>query len=174
MAAIPVEYTASLTVLLLDERFGVPGHPNSNWQQLQDAGLNPQQARVTPVLQAEQTFETTVEAYEQAVRRVIDDSDIIIAQCGIGGDGHIAGILPHSAAIAAQEWVCGYDGGTYKRITITPSAWQHIDVAYAFAYGETKHGTLVHLKNNTLSVNDQPAQLLKITPEAYVYTDQQV
>jgi len=174
MAAIPEDLSSKLTVLLLDERFGIPGHPDSNWQQLLDAGFDPKKAHVIPTLQAEKTLEITCSDYGKTVHQVVENSDIVIAQCGIGGDGHIAGILPHSAALTDSDWVRGYDGGTYKRITITPPVWKHIDLAYAFAYGDTKLAALRRLKEETLSVSDQPAQLLKEVPEAYVYTDQQL
>ena len=178
MAAIPTELTSNLTVLLLDERFGTPGHADSNWQQLLAAGFDPKQAKIIQTLQSEKTLETTCREYDDAVHEVIDEAHqqdgVVIAQCGIGGDGHIAGILPHSAAVNDSEWVTCYDGGTYQRITLTPVAWEFIDVAYAFAYGDTKKGTLTRLKNDALSVDDQPSQLLKVTAEAYVYTDQQL
>jgi 6-phosphogluconolactonase/glucosamine-6-phosphate isomerase/deaminase len=178
MADIPAELTSNLTVLLLDERFGIPGHADSNWQQLQTAGFDPKQAKVIQTLQREKTLEITCSEYDDAVHEVVDKTHkqggIVIAQCGIGGDGHIAGILPRSPAVNDSEWVTCYDGGAYQRITLTPVAWESIDVAYAFAYGDTKKGTLTRLKNDALSVDDQPSQLLKVTAEAYVYTDQQL
>jgi 6-phosphogluconolactonase/glucosamine-6-phosphate isomerase/deaminase len=178
MDSMSEELSQKLTILLLDERFGKPGHADSNWKQLQDAGFNPKKAKTIETLQPEKTLLATCTAYDDAVHNVIGQAEknggIVIAQCGIGGDGHIAGILPHSSAVTASEWVTCYDGGAYQRITITPIAWEHLDVAFAFAYGDGKQGTLTRLKNDALSVNDQPSQLLKVTPEAYVYTDQEV
>jgi len=180
MAAIPAELTSGLTVLLTDERYGVPGHPDSNWKQLDDNGFQPGQATVLRTLQPEMTMDDTVEAYAEAVHQAVSGADIVIAQFGIGGDGHVAGILPGSdgSSIATDDtaapWVVGYDGGAFRRITITPPVWHGIDAAYTIANGEGKHGTLLRLRDDQLSIEDQPSQLLKTIPESYVYTDQEL
>lgn len=172
MQSIPVELTGNLTVMLTDERYGKPGHPDSNWKQLYDAGFQPGKARVVETLQPELTLQDTCARYEKALHDTLEPADLVIAQFGIGGDGHIAGILPQSAGLNDEQWVAGYDAGTFKRITITPPVWQHIDIAYAFVYGSTKRTALEQLQHQELPVRDQPAQLLKTLPEVYVYTDQ--
>lgn len=174
MRSIPIELTPNLTVMLTDERYGVPGHPDSNWKQLYDAGFQPGKAHIIETLQPELTLQDTCTLYEKALRHTLQAADIVIAQFGIGGDGHIAGILPQSAGLAEDHWIAGYDAGTFKRITITPPVWRHIDIAFAFVYGESKQTALEQLEHKELPVHDQPAQLLKTLPEAYIYTDQAV
>ena len=180
MAMVPPQLTGNLTVLLTDERYGIPGHPDSNWTQLDAAGFKPEGARVLRTLRPEHTRDDTAAAYAADVELATSEADVVIAQFGIGGDGHIAGILPGSEGSLLglddddAPLVVGYDGGAYQRITITPPVWRDIDVAYAVANGETKKGTLQRLVTEDLSIEFQPAQLLKTVPEAYLYTDQQL
>lgn len=174
MRSIPVELTANLTVMLTDERYGKPSHPDSNWKQLYDAGFQPGKAHVIETLQPELTLQDTCAMYDKALRHTLPGADLVIAQFGIGGDGHIAGILPQSAGLSEDHWVVGYDAGTFKRITITPPVWKYIKVAYAFVYGGSKQTALELLQHKDVPVRDQPAQLLKALPEAYVYTDQAI
>jgi 6-phosphogluconolactonase/glucosamine-6-phosphate isomerase/deaminase len=178
MAAIDPSLTAKLTILLSDERFGIPGHPDSNWKQLDDAGFASGEARVLRTLRPEATLDDTCKAYALDVESALGDADIVIAQLGVGGDGHIAGILPESDAsrMTSDEspLVTGYDAGAFTRITITPTVFERIDVAYSCVYGETKHDALVNLTTKDLTITDQPAQLLKELPEAYIFTDQQL
>jgi 6-phosphogluconolactonase/glucosamine-6-phosphate isomerase/deaminase len=168
----------NLTIALSDERYGKPGHPDSNWQQLQDAGFATGSAQVIPTLVPNLTLEDTCATYEQSLGQALSKADndgCVIAQLGMGGDGHIAGILPDSAAASNEQGlVTGYDGGAYMRITITAMAFSHnlIKTAYCFAYGDNKHDALERLMQQELSVSDQPAQLLKLIPQAYIYTDQ--
>src|SRR5436309_2231321 len=78
---------ANLTVTLTDERFGPPGHPNSNWQQLVEAGLALPGARLTPVLNG-QTQAATAAAWEAALTEALANADYTLALLGIGPDGH--------------------------------------------------------------------------------------
>ena len=164
---------ANLTIGLSDERYGKPGHADSNWQQLEVAGLKTGDADVIRTLVPGLTLADTCSAYEQQLGRAIASADKVIAQLGMGGDGHIAGILPDSTAVTSQDMITGYDGGAYMRITLTVKAFSLIQVAYCFAYGDNKLGALQRLIGKKVSISDQPAQLLKTIPEAYIYTDQQ-
>src|SRR5437868_1356638 len=49
----------NLTVTLCDERYGKLGHADSNWQLLQQAGLNLPRAKIQPVLSGESPKLTT-------------------------------------------------------------------------------------------------------------------
>lgn len=177
------QLTSKLTVLLTDERYGQYGHADSNWKQLYDQGFRAGNARIIETLQAEKTLQDTVEDYAAQLQEILPAADVVVAQFGIGGDGHIAGILPQSSGLGRGEdsaasgevsWVAGYDAGVFQRITITPPVWQHIDVAYALVYGDGKFEALSKLKNQDVAVADQPAQLLKQLPEAHIYTDQKL
>ncbi len=172
MAALPDEATKNLAIFLTDERYGEVNHVDSNAKQLNDAGFQTKQAIFVPMLAPGFTLAETQERYSQAVQRAFAHADVIIAQFGIGADGHIAGILPNSKAAQADGWVSAYSAPQYTRVTLTFEALKHISVAFAFVFGETKKHTLQQLRDENLSLVEQPSQILKKLPEAYIYNDQ--
>jgi 6-phosphogluconolactonase/glucosamine-6-phosphate isomerase/deaminase len=165
------ELTKKLAILLTDERYGAVGHPDSNARQLQEAGFQTKQALFIPVLTGLPLEDTRVR-YDQAMQRAIEHADIVIAQFGIGADGHIAGLLPHSVATTSTDWVAAYEAPPFTRITLTFKAMKHIHMAVAMAFGEDKQLALERLRDETLPLVEQPSQILKELPEAYVYNDQ--
>lgn len=173
MSNLQSELTANLSITLGDERYGEVGHADSNWAQLLQAGFDPAKATIYPVLQEDLSFEATVDRFNKLVNQAFAENDIVIAQLGIGADGHIAGILPESeAALEDTALVKGYDGGNYKRVTLTFPALLKIQASYTFAYGEAKRQALTNLKEGRLDITAQPSQILRELPEAYVYNDQ--
>lgn len=172
MASLPEEESKNLAIFLTDERYGAFGHMDSNAKQLHDTGFQPKNAIFVPVLAPGFSLEETKERYATAARRAIEHADVVIAQFGIGADGHIAGILPHSEATTADGWVTAYDAGQYTRVTLTFEALKHITVAYAMVFGPAKRHALEQLRDENLSLAEEPSQILKSLPEAYVYNDQ--
>ncbi|HEX7633510.1 MAG TPA: 6-phosphogluconolactonase [Candidatus Saccharimonadales bacterium] len=173
MANIGDDLSKNLIVTTIDERFGPVGHPDSNWQQLQDAGFAPKQATLIPPLQPEETLETAAARFRDQLAQAFASCDISIALLGMGPDGHISGILPNSVATDLQnDIVVGYVSDPYERITTTFTALAKISVFYLFAYGENKREQLLALRDQTLDYDTQPAQFLKEMPEVYVYNDQ--
>ncbi len=168
----------NLTVGQTDERYGPVGHEDSNWKQLADSGFPFEEVQSVPIL-IDRPLRETVEAYESKIGAlmgaVADDDEgrggLIIAQFGIGSDSHIAGILPRSPAVTDRHLVCGYVAEPYTRITLTPVALARVQVAYAFAFGESKATAIRRLKNEELTLEEQPCQLLKTLPEAFLYSD---
>src|SRR5688572_20869077 len=68
MRQLPADKLADLRCLLADERYGVPGHADSNWQQLAEAGfmdrLSPGDPAILPaVLMPDMTLEDTCSHY---------------------------------------------------------------------------------------------------------------
>src|SRR5206468_12864722 len=116
---IPEDLTHNLSLMPVDERYGQPGHAGSNWQQLMAAGLDPKRAAVFPVLQADATFDAARLHYEAIASRLFAGCDIVVAQLGMGTDGHIAGILPSSPAVDDTRLVCAYESQPYRRLTLT-------------------------------------------------------
>jgi 6-phosphogluconolactonase/glucosamine-6-phosphate isomerase/deaminase len=172
MANIPSDLQPQLTIMLIDERFGAIGHPNSNFEQLMQAGFNEGEATLIPVLRLDLTLEQTAEAYNEVIELEFGKADIIISQLGIGADGHISGILPDSpASIIANQLVTAYTSEPYQRITTTFSALQAITADYSFVFGADKKAALQDLQTD-LSLTAQPSQILKQIPEAYIYNDQ--
>lgn len=172
MDTLPEDLTKLLVIFMTDERFGEVGHTHSNSKQLLDGGFQAKEAIFVPMLQPGFSMEETQERYAQALERAVDHADTVIAQSGIGTDGHIAGILPHSSAVKATGWVTGYEAPHYTRMTMTFDALRHIDTAYYMAFGADKADALTRLRDEAVPLDDQPAQILKELPEAYVYNDQ--
>lgn len=172
MRVLPSELQPNLTIML-DERYGPYGHRDSNMQQLQDAGFAPGKATVIPVLMPENlSLEATAARYQAAAETAFKNADVIIAQLGIGPDGHVSGILPSSPAVTATGLVAGYRTEQFERITFTFDALKACTAAYAFAFGEGKRAQLETLRDEDLPLTEQPAQILKQIPESYVYNNQ--
>jgi 6-phosphogluconolactonase/glucosamine-6-phosphate isomerase/deaminase len=173
MDNIPPELKQNLGVMPADERYGPPGHDDSNWTQLMKAGFKARQATTLPVLQDDLSFEQTIDSYNKLAKKAFSDHQVIIAQLGIGDDGHIAGILPGSPAAAdSRALAAGYRSPPLSRLTLTFSGLRRVNAAYTFAFGNTKQQALSSLRDQSLALSEQPAQILKELPEAYVYSDQ--
>jgi 6-phosphogluconolactonase/glucosamine-6-phosphate isomerase/deaminase len=172
MAQIPDELTPRLTCMLSDERYGEVGHADSNAAQLDATGFLPNQATIIPVLHDNLSLEDTAKRYAADYAQSAGKADIIIAQFGMGPDGHIAGIKPGSPAVSSADMACAYEWSDFQRVTLTPKALQLVTVAYLFTFGEGRRTALEQLQSEQVSIDEQPAQLLKQLPEAYVYNDQ--
>ena len=172
MMAVPEKLTKKLTIMLGDERYGPVGHAGSNAEQLRGAGFEFKHATFIPVLIGE-PLQSTAKKYEDVAQKHFTDNELLVGQFGIGADGHSAGILPHSpGATAIGELTVGYEWSDYPRITLTFPAIRQLHVAYAFAYGEGKRRALQRLRDETVPLAEQPAQILKAIRESYVYNDQ--
>jgi len=172
MAALNSEHLNYLTLMLTDERYGEPGHDDSNYYQLKNAGLQTRGATFKDIL-AGDDFDTTVEAYAQMAEECMVDADTIIGFFGMGPDSHIAGVLPHSpAAVANEDWVIGYDGGEYDRMTLTPYALSHVDIAIVGAFGASKTEALEKLCKTAAPMSEQPSRILCHLTNVIVFNDQ--
>ncbi|MDB5239354.1 MAG: hypothetical protein JWO00_689 [Candidatus Parcubacteria bacterium] len=173
--SVPAEKISQLTVAQTDERYGPVDHPDSNWKQMQDDGFDFSGIRFIPILEGK-PLEETITGYEQAIRPIFEKTlasgGIVIGQFGMGEDGHIAGILPHTKAVTDPRFISGYAGNPFTRITLTPSALMKISAAYAFVFGSSKAAAIKHLREEVLPLEDEPAQILKSMKEAYLYSDQ--
>jgi 6-phosphogluconolactonase/glucosamine-6-phosphate isomerase/deaminase len=171
MDNVPADLTQYLTVLLADERYGDEGHADSNWAQVMKAGFKTADSRLLPVLQKGLDFEATLKHYNQLAEAAFANNDLVVAQLGIGSDGHIAGIMIDSPAAKEQATlVAGYQADDFKRLTLTFPALAKVSAAYVFAFGPAKVLQLLHDKS--VNLTEQPAQVLKKLPEAYIYNDQ--
>lgn len=173
MSMISPEASEHLTLLLVDERYGPVDHPDSNCKQLIDAGFKEKRATVLSVLHDGVSFTDTRARYETEVTKAFAAADIIIAQLGIGSDGHLAGIIPEStASYETEQLVASFHHNDFDRLTMTFPALRHIQAAYIFAFGEDKKPALASLQDKDLPLPKQPAQILKELPEAYIFNDQ--
>ncbi len=160
-----------LTFTLTDERFGPVGHPDSNWQQLQVAGVNTEGLKAAIPILVGQPLAETVARFGGIIEELLKSTDIIIGQFGMGADGHIAGILPHTPAVTETLPTSGYEGKPFTRVSLTFPILRKINAAYMFVSNATKKAAIDRLHEDNISLADQPAQILKEIPEVFVYID---
>lgn len=171
MQGLAREDTRNLTMMLADERYGAVAHEESNATKLLSAGFDPKLGTFLSILIPNTSFAATRDRYDAIARRAFSEADIVIGQFGIGTDGHIAGILPHSAAVNSPDFVCAYAAEPFQRLTLTHHALKRISAAYILAFGEDKHDALQLLDTKMIAYSDQPSQFIKELPEAYVFND---
>lgn len=163
----------SLLVLPMDERYGAPGHVDSNYKQMQDAGFEPGEALWVDVLGRDLPLAETVEYYSELVQAAFAAADTIVGVFGLGTDGHTAGALPGSPAVTdTVSSVVGYDSPPFIRLTLTPQELVKTTIAYVLAYGESKKEPLERLRDNKEPLEKLPAKLHYDIPEVYIYNDQ--
>ena len=159
--------TSRLATILMDERYGPLGHHDENYTQLMDAGFPLPLHRV---LNGD-SGEKTANEFGTFIKNILKDADFSLGFFGIGPDGHTAGLKPHSPAVTATSPAVYYEWDDYQRITITPPVIQQLDEAAVYAIGEQKSEALQKLMHDTISVDEQPAQVLKGVKTATLYTD---
>lgn len=159
----------NLSVTLSDERYGEPGHSDSNWEQLDKLGFFLPGANLQPVLNGK-TLDETTKDYNHTMKLLLKDADYSIGLIGVGADGHIAGIKPGSPAVGSTDMTTSYKWDDYVRLSMTPAAVLLLDEVVTVVMGEAKHQTLKDLSKD-LDINDQPAQILKKVASATVYND---
>ncbi len=159
-----------LVIGQIDERYGPVDHPDSNWKQLQDAGLTPRPRESALPILTGLPLAQTVAAYRHQLEEELSLADVRIGFLGMGADGHTAGILPHSPAVKSAELVADYEAADYQRITITAAVIERLDEAVVLANGHAKAGQIERLREE-VAVEDQPAQLLKRARHAVVFSD---
>jgi len=163
----------SLAILPMDERYGQPGHVDSNAQKMRDAGFDPGEATWIDVLMHDVPLDQTVSFYDDVASAALANAGIVIGQFGMGDDGHIAGIKPGSPATEQDgSTVAGYEWNDYTRMTLMPAALRQITTAYLLCYGADRKKPLERLKKKELTFKSLPALLLYELPEVYVYNDQ--
>lgn len=153
-----------LTIGLVDERYGNPGHPDSNLSQLETAGFS---LPINPVLHGGSVPEE-VARFEQFL--TVHRSDKLVGIFGMGLDGHTAGILPKSPPTESHSLVCGYQSHPFCRITTTPLLLSLVKSAYLWLQGSAKSEQFSRLQTDYPAVL-QPAQYLKSATNLTIYTD---
>lgn len=159
-----------LTVMMTDERYGEAGHPNSNWQQLIEAGFFLPEAKLLPILLNADSSKTT-KAFADNLDKQLADNGYKIGLFGMGPDGHTSGILPESQALGSSKLVEYYQGPDHLRITTTEKAIVKLDEAVLFTMGIERRPVIEMLLKDT-SIAKQPAQILKRVGKLTVFNDQ--
>jgi len=164
---------SGLAILPIDERYGQPGHADSNSQALREAGFDPGGATWIDVLMHNLPLEETVSFYTSVAGAALSNASLIVGQFGMGSDGHIAGIKPDSPAVEPDaSTVTGYKWDDYIRMTLMPEALKQITSGFLIAYGADKKKPLTRLQNNKVAFKKFPAVLLYDLPNVSVYNDQ--
>jgi 6-phosphogluconolactonase/glucosamine-6-phosphate isomerase/deaminase len=170
----------NLVITLTDERYGAPGHADSNWRTLLEAGLVVPGATMLPILMPGATLEATAATFARTLEGRLAGADFALGLFGIGADGHTAGILPHSPAVTATALAVGYDGRSlppvspggpmFERVTITPPAIACLHEAVVYAVGKAKWPVLDDLTHHK-PLSEQPAGVLKQVHQVTVFND---
>jgi 6-phosphogluconolactonase/glucosamine-6-phosphate isomerase/deaminase len=181
-SAIPLEVEISkkisevnsgnLVVTLVDERYGLVDHLDSNWFNLKEGGFKIKGAKFIPMITGKD-FSTTIKDAQKMLKDEITKAQYKIGIFGVGIDGHTAGILPKTEALKSKELACAYQTELYDRITITPKTILMLDEAIIYAMGDIKWPIIEKLKNE-ISIEEMPAQILKKVPLLTIFTDYKI
>jgi 6-phosphogluconolactonase/glucosamine-6-phosphate isomerase/deaminase len=163
--------SANLHIGLIDERYGSPGHSDSNWQQLLDKGFDVSGLILHPVLQTTTSIEEAATDYNQTLTTLFDEIDCCIGLLGMGADRHTAGLLPHNPIMRTSKFVDYYHAHDFERISISPSLIKRLDVAILYAVGENKWPSLEVLGEPNVTTDEAPVKLLQLARQFRVYTD---
>jgi len=159
----------NLTILPVDERFGIKGHADSNIAQLNNAlGEKDANLAIVDILGTGSSAEATTEQYDEMVKHSLRTSDVTYAILGVGEDGHTAGILPGSKAYTSLNHVEYYASEPFTRITLTKAALCKISHVYTYAYGEQKQGIINELIQGSTG---KPIDMFHEFPDTVLYTD---
>lgn len=181
-----------LVVSLFDERFVPKGSPDSNEQQLADAGVLQalQNAGIPwiPYLEKDMT-----PGKEQAANiqlkfvKFFQEHTHCIALAGLGDDGHTAGLLPtkdpgtiqsvfHSPNFVEYYQLPKDAANSFReRITCTPHLMTKLEKVVVYANGAKKRVALENLVTGKLSISECPAVALRNSRSSVVVlTDQKV
>ncbi len=170
-AGVLPEQLKNLTVGETDERYGMPGHPDSNWRQMHDVQFNFDSVQSLPILLGKDLEQTSAD-YAVVLSEALSKNPHVVAQFGMGADGHVAGMLPHTGGLEATELVFGYESLPFTRVSITPPVFEKIDEAFVFVFGDSKHEAVTKLWQKDLTIEEMPCQILKRIPECSFYSDQ--
>jgi|SRR5665213_2057023 len=161
--------TDNLSVTLNDERYGLPGHDNSNWHQLRLGGLDASRFKTFEVLSGKDAPQTAAE-FNNFLEHAVGQYKYLVSILGMGTDGHTSGVLPDSPAVKSSQLAVYYEAADFKRLTNTPLFLSQQTELWVLAYGQAKHDQIKLLEEN-LSVSVQPIQIIKKAASATFYND---
>lgn len=161
----------TLSIGLVDERYGSVGHKDSNWLALKESGFSFTNITQLPVLTGDDAS-TTARKYSSILQEHIDRGSQIIAIVGIGADGHTAGMLPSDRSSFSQfmnsNLYVAYKGPDFQRVTATMTLLQRCDHIFGYVQGADKVQQIRHLSDD-VPLHVQPAQIFKTTRNTTIY-----
>lgn len=172
LAKVSSDQKKLITIAQIDERFGKPGHKDSNWNGVEDAvgGFNGYAGAVN-VLQGSETIEEDAAYYNAMLKDLLKKNVLVVGLYGVGADGHIAGILPGDLGEFLKytdgRLVVNFKGSDFPRITTTSALMRRLDEAVVYACGPKKEKAIMDLKKD-IPANEHPAQLIKKVNQVWV------
>lgn len=161
-----------LAIWMIDERYGAPGHEDSNYAQLCAAGFQPGSATYIDILDGNLPLDQTLDRFSNLAETSFENADYIVASCGLGADGHTAGLMPGWTELADMhdDDVISYTTPNFTRLTLTPHLIQKCDIAFVCAFGPQKQAALHALSQQKVSPT-LPAHFYTTMPDVRVYND---
>lgn len=179
-----------ITIAMLDERYSTDESVN-NFSQLLDTDfygvcLTLSVEFIETDVQGEETLAEYSDRLDAALRtwQTENPEGVVIATCGIGPDGHTAGIMPYpedkstfdSLFVDTNKWIVGYNAGDKNphpdRATVTIPFIQHeIDSAVVYVAGESKREALVKVISEQGSLEETPALVLNSIKNLSLFTN---
>lgn len=127
-------------ILLADERYVPYDSPSSNGRLLKLLGINKLTNNFHELLEpTSKSLEYYINKYNMLLKDYVENSDYVVSILGLGVDGHTAGILPNcNMTFKDDDFVAGYLTEPFGRVTIAPSFFNKINMAYVYAQGPQK------------------------------------
>lgn len=163
-------------VALVDERFGLPMHQDSNEKMISDTDLFEYfKSLNTPMFKVlnGKDIKNTTKEYEKKVSKLLNNYKQKIAILGIGEDGHTAGIP--AGSYNSKDLVIKIDdfpSEFKKRITLTFTALEIMDKLIVLVFGDGKKWALEKMFNNG-PIEKIPARfyMQKVSQKTILITD---
>ena len=165
-------------VCMVDERYGMPFHQNSNELLIKKFGmleyLASRRIPFTKILEGKNINQTELD-YDMKIRSLFAKYEDKVAVIGVGANVHTAGIFPHSKALKSISFVVGemVDDIYPQRITMTLKALDSFTHFIIMMFGEEKRGALkIMLDTNESDLQSFPAiYLRKCQANAHLITN---
>ena len=154
----------------VDERYTQNDHVSSNWQMIQTSLI----AERDEAWRSITTFDTSLsvdEALQEYEKRLPDvPFDLIVL--GVGTDGHIGSLFPHSSALSTTDLVAHTTTDVYAvrdRLTITAPVIMKAKKILILLRGEEKKTVYNELVSPTKQTDAFPAHMLQSHADVTVY-----
>lgn len=162
LATLPGVPWPAVSVFFGDERAVPPQHPDSNYRMAYDALLS--RAPIPPerIHRMEAERRDLAQAAQEYAAVLPDSLDVVLL--GMGADGHIASLFPHSPALAEQtRRVVPVAGGlpVTDRLTITPPVLASARHLLVLATGKGKAAAVRRALEGPVEAAALPAQLAR-------------
>jgi 6-phosphogluconolactonase len=157
-STLPLEH---ICFLFGDERCVPPGHADSNYALVMKTLLAnevPSGCSIARIVAENPDREAAARAYEKLIPKVVD-----IILLGMGADGHIASLFPHSPALCSTcESVVPVTGpkSPHERLTVTPRVIARARSVFLLVTGKEKGRILAEALKPSANVLSIPVCLV--------------